>query len=227
MDKHLSTHFDMDLTVLLEKLMYMGTSVELQLKRTLVAFSESNESLLDEIFATERNIDALEIAIDEGCSQVIVMRQPVARDLRFVLAVSKAVAILERAADEIVRIANRVNHLKNNQSIKEIDKTNILLLGDMSGKILQHALEAFAQMNAKVAAEVMQEDEAINLQFYELRDSFMTTMKQNPDTITTYLDLLVIVKALERIGDYAKKIAEFIIYVAKGTDVRHGMTGNQ
>ncbi len=93
----------------------------------------------------------------------------------------------------------------------------------MSLVILKHALDAFTQMSAKHAAEIIKEDEAINTEFYNLRDSFMKAMKENPQTITTYLDLLVIVKALERLGDYAKKMSEFIIYVVKGTDIRHGM----
>ncbi len=224
-DKHLSTHFDMDLKVLLDKLLFMGSSVELQLKRTLTALSESNESLLEEIFLTEQKIDALEITIDEGCSQVIVMRQPVARDLRFVLAVSKAVAILERAADETVRIAKRVRHITEHGSVTLADKTNIIHLGEMSGVILKHALDAFANMDVKNASQIMLEDKVINSEFYSLRDSFLSEMKQNPETITLYLDLLVIVKALERVGDYAKKIAEFIVYVVQGTDVRHQMQG--
>jgi phosphate transport system protein len=220
-DKHLSTHFDMDLKVLLDKLIFMGASVEMQLKRTLAALSEVNESLLDEIFVAEQKIDALEVTIDEGCSQVIVMRQPVARDLRFVLAVSKAVAILERAADETIRIAKRIRHLAQTESIKATDKANIIHLGEMSGVILKHALDAFANMDVKSAKAIMLEDKAINMEFYNLRDSFMNAMKENPDMITTYLDLLVIVKALERLGDYAKKVAEFIVYVVDGTDMRH------
>ncbi len=102
-DRHISSTFDMNLKELLDKLIFMGTAVELQLKRTLAAFSDSNPALLEEIFVRERDIDALEITIDEACSQVIVMRQPVARDLRFVLAVSKAGAILDRASDEGVK----------------------------------------------------------------------------------------------------------------------------
>jgi phosphate transport system protein len=91
----------------------------------------------------------------------------------------------------------------------------------MSGEILKHALDAFANMDVQEASQIMLEDKAINIEFNHLRDGFMKAMKDNPETITLYLDLLVIVKALERVGDYAKKIAEFIVYVVNGTDLRH------
>lgn len=220
-DKHLSTYFDKDLKLLLDKLMFMGNCVELQLQRTMSALSNVNEDALEEIFQTEQKIDAMEITIDQGCSEVIVMRQPVARDLRFVLAVSKAVAILERAADETIRIAKRIRSLGDESVINPSDMANIMHLGEMAGVILKHALDAFANMDAKNASEIMLEDKAINMEFYNLRDNFMKAIKENPESIHIYLDLLVIVKALERVGDYAKKIAEFIVYVVQGTDVRH------
>jgi phosphate transport system protein len=220
-DKHLSTYFDLDLKQLLDKLIFMGHEVEQQVQRILSALNNADASLIEEIFQTEQRIDALEVEIDQGCSQLIVMRQPVARDLRFVLAVSKAVAILERAADETIRIAKRIRHLGETEAIDPIEKKNILHLGEMSGLILKHALDAFANMDVKNASAIMLEDKAINMEFYNLRDGFMKAMKENPETINVYLDLLVIVKALERVGDYAKKIAEFIVYVVHGTDLRH------
>ena len=180
-----------------------------------------DQTLIDEIFTQEQKIDEQEMEIDDECGRIIAIRQPAAKDLRFILAVSKAVAILERAADEVVRIVKHAQHISENKPNAAIPHDDITHLGEMALIIFHQSLAAFAQQDSEAAHSLMLQDKAINEEFHKLRAKFIATMTADPASIDLFLDLLSIVKAIERIGDYAKKIGEYIIYVTKGTDIRH------
>ena len=220
-NKHIFSQFDSDLSALSNHLLTMGQEVEQQFKRALAALEHFDNDLIEQVFVEEQKINAQEIDIDEECGRIIAIRQPAASDLRFVLAVSKAVAILERAADEVVRIVKHARHIVEDKNKSGIPYNDIAPLGSMAIAIFHQSLSAFAELDSEAANALRQQDKAINEEFRKLRAKFIAAMTANPSSIGLSLDMLSIVKAIERFGDYAKKIGEYVVYVSKGTDIRH------
>ena len=173
------------------------------------------------VIENEKLVNDLEIQIDLACTELIARRQPTARDLRLVMAVSKAITNLERAGDEAERVAKRTKRLIESGVNSKINVAEIRLSGQMAISLLRRSLDAFARLDTVAAAEVVQEDRQIDEEFRAFVRKLITYMMEDPHTISTGLDMLTIAKAIERIGDHAKNIAEFVIYVAKGSDVRH------
>jgi phosphate transport system protein len=152
---------------------------------------------------------------------LIARRQPTARDLRLVMAVSKAITNLERAGDEADRIARRTKHILEDSASHGINTAEIRLSGQMAVSLLRRSLDCFARLDTKAAAEVVNEDKQIDEEFKAFVRKLTSYMAEDPRTISVGLDMLSIAKAVERIGDHSKNIAEFVIYIVKGTDVRH------
>jgi phosphate transport system protein len=220
-DKHLSSQFDADLNALCSKLLEMGGLVELQISNALQAFSEMNLDLCEKVIQTEKQVNDYEIQIDLTCTELIAKRQPTARDLRLVMAVSKAITNLERAGDEAERVARRTKRLIESGLKSQINVAEIKLSGQMAISLLRRSLDAFARLDTTSAVEVVQEDRQIDEEFRAFVRKLISYMMEDPKAITAGLDMLSIAKAIERIGDHAKNIAEFVIYIAKGSDVRH------
>ncbi len=220
-DKHLSTQFDTDLNGLCSKLLEMGGLVELQISNAMKAFSEMNLDLCNQVIQSEKLVNDFEVQIDLTCTEFIARRQPTARDLRLVMAISKAITNLERAGDEAERVAKRTKRLIESNIKTEINFSEIKLSGQMAISLLRRSLDAFARLDTIAAVEVVQEDRQIDEEFRAFVRKLISYMMEDPKTITAGLDMLSIAKAIERIGDHAKNIAEFVIYIAKGSDVRH------
>ncbi len=220
-DKHLSTQFDADLNAINTKLLQMGGLVEAQIDTAMKALADFDATLAEQVIERENQINALEIEIDADCGNIIARRQPTARDLRLVMAISKTITNLERAGDEAAKIAKRTKRLMQDPSAHALNYAGVERSGDMAATILRHALDAFARLDTAEAVSILKEDKAIDEEFRGFMRELITYMMENPRTISVSLDLLFIAKAIERIGDHAKNIAEFIIYIVKGTDVRH------
>ena len=220
-DKHLSSQFDADLNILCSKLLEMGGLVELQISKAMQAFSEMNSELCDQVMQSEKQVNDYEVQIDLTCTELIARRQPTARDLRLVMAVSKAITNLERAGDEAERVARRAKRLIESDLKSQINVAEIKLSGQMAISLLRRSLDAFARLDTTSAVAVVQEDRQIDEEFRAFVRKLISYMMEDPKTITAGLDMLSIAKAIERIGDHAKNIAEFVIYIAKGSDVRH------
>ncbi|MEB2541728.1 MULTISPECIES: phosphate signaling complex protein PhoU [Burkholderia] len=220
-DKHLSSQFDADLALVSTRLLEMGGLVELQIARAMQALATFDLDIVEKVIADERRLNAMEIAIDEELSNIIARRQPAARDLRLLMATSKTVTNLERAGDEARKIAKRVRRIAVDISARSINVAEIKLSGEMATHILRRALDAFARLDIVSATQIVRDDHAIDEQFRAFVRKLATYMMEDPRSISVGLDYLFIAKAIERIGDHATNIAEFIIYVAKGTDVRH------
>jgi phosphate transport system protein len=152
---------------------------------------------------------------------LIARRQPIASDLRLVMAVSKAITNLERAGDEADRIARRTKHIMEDSASHSINTAEIRLSGQMAVSLLRRSLDCFARLDTKAAAEVVNEDKQIDEEFKAFVRKLTSYMAEDPRTVSVGLDMLSIAKAVERIGDHSKNIAEFVIYIVKGTDVRH------
>ncbi|WP_128112441.1 phosphate signaling complex protein PhoU [Polynucleobacter necessarius] len=221
-DKHLSSQFDTDLNGLCSKLLEMGGLVESQISNAMRAFSEMNLELCNQVIQSEKLVNDYEVQIDLTCTEFIARRQPTARDLRLVMAISKAITNLERAGDEAERVAKRTKRLIESNIQTEINAVEIKLSGQMAISLLCRSfLDAFARLDTIAAVEVVQEDRQIDEEFRAFVRKLISYMMEDPKTITAGLDILSIAKAIERIGDHVKNIAEFVIYIAKGSDVRH------
>ncbi|TAM52382.1 MAG: phosphate signaling complex protein PhoU [Paraburkholderia sp.] len=220
-DKHLSSQFDADLNLVSSKVLEMGGLVEAQITRAMQALNEFDESIADQVIAAEETVNTMEVVIDEECSNVIARRQPAARDLRLLLAISKTITNLERAGDEAEKIAKRVKRLTEDGASRTVNIAEIKVSGEMAVSILRRALDAFARLDTVAAAQIVRDDKAIDEEFRAFVRKLVTYMMEDPRTISAGLEFLTIAKAIERIGDHAKNIAEFIIYIVKGTDVRH------
>ena len=220
-DKHLSTQFDSELGDVSSRVMQMGGLVESQIHRAIYALSEFSVESANEVTAAESKVNAMEVEIDRELSSIIARRQPTARDLRLLIAISKATANLERVGDEAEKIARMVRSIIQSGSPRSLPSMELRVAADMASGQLRKALDAFARLDTATALAILKEDDLIDREFDGFVRKLITYMMEDPRMISPSLDLLFVAKAIERIGDHAKNIAEFVIYVAKGEDIRH------
>jgi phosphate transport system protein len=220
-DKHLSSQFDADLNAVSSKVLEMGGLVESQIINAMQALNTFDMDIVEAVILAETRLNTMEVEIDEECSNIIARRQPAARDLRLLMAISKTITNLERAGDEAEKIAKRVKRINEDGMGRNVNIAEIKLSGEMAVSILRRALDAFARLDTVAAAQIVRDDKAIDEEFRAFVRKLVTYMMEDPRMISAGLDYLFIAKSVERIGDHAKNIAEFIIYIVKGTDVRH------
>ncbi|AIO47991.1 MULTISPECIES: phosphate signaling complex protein PhoU [Burkholderia] len=220
-DKHLSSQFDADLNAVSSKVLEMGGLVESQIVGAMHALNEFDRERAEKVIAAEETLNAMEVDIDQECGNIIARRQPAARDLRLLMSISKTITNLERAGDEAEKIAKRVRRLIDEPAARAVNIAEIKVSGEMAVTILRRALDAFARLDTVAAAQIVKDDKEIDQEFRAFVRKLVSYMQEDPRTISVGLEYLFIAKAIERIGDHAKNIAEFIIYIVKGTDVRH------
>jgi phosphate transport system protein len=221
-DKHLSTQFDSELNSLSSRVMEMGGLVESQIRQASFAISEFNADVARQVIETEDRVNQMEVEIDRELSSVIARRQPTARDLRLLMAISKTTANLERVGDEARRIARMVlSIVEKGGAVRTLPASELRVASDLASAQLRKALDAFARLDTTAAVAIMKGDHMLDKEFDGFVRKLITYMMEDPRTISASLDLLFVAKAIERIGDHATNIAEFIIYVVKGADVRH------
>lgn len=220
-DKHLSTQFDTELNAVSSRVMELGGLVESQIRKAIYALSQFSSEVADEVEVTEQRVNAMELEIDRELASIIGRRQPTARDLRLLLAISKTTANLERVGDESAKIARMVKSIVESGSSRSLPTLDLRVSADLASGLLRKALDAFARLDTAAAVSILKEDDEIDREFDGFVRKLITYMMEDPRTISASLDLLFLAKAIERIGDHAKNIAEFIIYIVKGADVRH------
>jgi phosphate transport system protein len=221
-DKHLSTQFDSELNSLSSRVMEMGGLVESQIRQAMYAIGEFNADVARQVIETEDRVNQMEVEIDRELSSVIARRQPTARDLRLLMAISKTTANLERVGDEARRIARMVlSIVDKGGAVRTLPASELRVAGDLASAQLRKVLDAFARLDTAAAVAIMKEDHILDKEFDGFVRKLITYMMEDPRTISSSLDLLFVAKAIERIGDHATNIGEFIIYVVKGADVRH------
>lgn len=221
MDKHLSSQFDSELNAACGHLLAMGGMVETQIQQAIHALAHYSEDSVNLVIETEARINAAEVQMDQELSTIIARRQPTARDLRLLLAISKATANLERAGDEATRIARMVRSLIQKGTARTLPISELRLSADLAAQQLRSALDAFARLDTAAAIRILKQDGQIDAEFDGFVRQLITYMMEDARTISASLDLLFVAKAIERIGDHAKNVAELIIYIVKGADVRH------
>jgi phosphate transport system protein len=220
-DKHLSTQFDSELNGVSSRVMELGGLVESQIRQAIYAFMQLSAEAADEVNAMELRVNQMEVEIDRELSSIIARRQPTARDLRLLIAISKTTANLERVGDETTKIARMVKSIIKSGVVLTLPSSDLRVAADLASGLLRKALDAFARLDTATAVSILKEDDAIDREFDGFVRKLITYMMEDPRTISASLDLLFLAKAIERIGDHAKNIAEFIIYIVKGADVRH------
>jgi phosphate transport system protein len=220
-DKHLSTQFDSELSAVSTRVMEMGGLVESQILTAVQALSQFSGEAAQQVIAAEAQVNGMEIEIDRELSSIIARRQPTARDLRLLIAISKTTANLERTGDEAEKIARMVKSIIESGEGRTLPASELRVAADLASGLLRKALDAFARLDANAAVSILKEDNLIDREFDGFVRKLITYMMEDPRTISASLDLLFVAKAIERIGDHAKNIAEFIIYVVKGADIRH------
>jgi phosphate transport system protein len=220
-DKHLSTQFDSELNGVSSRVMELGGLVESQIRQAIYALAQFHAEAASQVLATEDKVNQMEVEIDRELSSIIARRQPTARDLRLLMAISKTTANLERVGDEAAKIARMVRSIIDSGSSRNLPASELRVAADLASGLLRKALDAFARLDCNAALSILKEDDLIDREFDGFVRKLITYMMEDPRTISASLDLLFLAKAIERIGDHAKNIAEFIIYVVKGADVRH------
>jgi phosphate transport system protein len=220
-DKHLSTQFDSELNGVSARVMEMGGLAESQIRQAIYALSQFSAEAAQQVIELEPRVNAMEIEIDRELSSIIARRQPTARDLRLLIAISKTTANLERVGDEAEKIARMVKSIIESGAARTLPSSELRVAADLASGLLRKALDALARLDTTVAVTILKEDDMIDREFDGFVRKLITYMMEDPRTISASLDLLFLAKAIERIGDHAKNIAEFIIYIVKGTDVRH------
>ena len=195
--------------------------------RAVKALTDFDAELASAVLATEERVNLTEVEIDHDLSTIIARRQPTARDLRLLIAISKTIANLERVGDEAARIARTVQRLLSAgvSSRLRLPVNDLAYEAELAGAQLRKALDAFARLDVDKAVEVLKQDDQIDQEFEGLMRKLITFMMEDPRTISSSIDLVFVAKAIERVGDHAKNLAEQIIYIVKGTDVRHNPVG--
>ena len=222
-DKHLSTQFDAELSEISNRVLEMGGLVESQVAQAVYALTNFSGETASLVLERELRVNSMEVEIDRDLSAIIARRQPTARDLRLLIAISKTIGNLERIGDEATRIARTVQRLMNSgvSSRLRLPVADIAFGANLATAQLRKVLDAFARLDVNRALEVLKQDDEIDKEFDGLLRKLITYMMEDPRTISSSIDLVFVAKAIERVGDHAKNLSEQIIYIVKGTDVRH------
>jgi|TARA_B110000259_G_scaffold82482_1_gene96353 phosphate transport system protein len=219
-ENHYMKQFDEELEEIRTRLMEMGGKVEQQLQNAIRAIGEADSQLAEEVIKEEQLVDNMEVDIDEACILIIARRQPAASDLRLVMMVTKAVNDLERIGDEAKKIANHALILAG-ESGSSKGYTEVRHLGQSVVSMLSNALDAFARFDVDAAMRTIEEDKQIDQEYKTALRELATYMMEDPRSISRVINILWVVRSLERIGDHAKNLCEQIVFVVKGKDIRH------
>ena len=220
-DKHLSSQFDSELNQVSTRVMELGGLVEEQIRQAIYALSQFSLDAVAQVQALEQRVNGMEVEIDHELITIIARRQPTARDLRLVMAFSKATANLERMGDEATRMARMVRSIIESGAARSLPSSDLRVAADLASGLLRKALDAFARLDTRAALAILKEDDLIDREFDGFVRKLVTYMMEDARTISPSLDLLFLAKAIERIGDHSKNVAELIIYLVEGKDVRH------
>jgi phosphate transport system protein len=220
-EKHISSQFDTELNTISTNVLEMGGLVESQLHQAIYALVHMNLATAEQVIENEGKINQMELRIDHDIISTIGRRQPTARDLRFLMAISRTTQNLERAGDEIERMARMVKSIIKSGSPRNLPTSELRVAADLAAAMLRKTLDSFARLDTTMAVTIIKEDDLIDDEYNGFLRKLITYMMEDPRTISPSLDLLFLAKSIERVGDHAKNIAEQIIFIVKGEDVRH------
>ncbi len=220
MSEHTSKQFDTELETVRTRVLQMGGLVEEQIQRAVDALNSGNMEEIEVVKQNDHRVNAMEVELDEACSHIIARRQPAASDLRLIIAVVKTITDLERIGDEAEKIA-RMAKLIHEAERLHMPRLELQHVADLALAMLRNSLDAFARLDSQAARRVVRQDAAVDTEFRSILRQLITFMMEDPRTISRALEVLFVAKALERIGDHSKNMAEYVIYMVEGRDVRH------
>ena len=218
--RHISRQFDQELDEVRSRVLKMGGLVEDQLERTLFALRDGDSSAVRDVAKIDERVNAMEVEIDEVCTQILARRHPAAGDLRLIVATTKSVRDLERMGDEVERVAGMVEHALDNDIKKKYYK-GLLSLGEHVKELLHSTLDTYARMETRTAVKNIRMDQAIDEEYARVVIKMVDCMKADPANISDALDVMWAARSFERIGDHCINICENVIYLVEGQDVRH------
>lgn len=221
MAEHISKQFHSELENVRSKVLQMGGLVEKQLSQTMAALEAGTLAPLLAAGVADEEINAMEVSIDDECQLIIARRQPAASDLRLVLTVSRVIVDLERIGDEVKKIATKGHQLLSQRDVKPAQFYDFNRMAAMALAMLRRALDAFARLDTSAAVELKETDEHLDQEYQNQLRLLVTYMMEDPRTIGALIDVLFMLKSIERVGDHAKNITEHVVYLAKGVDIRH------
>jgi phosphate transport system protein len=219
---HVSEQFNLELEDLRNKVLAMGGLVEKNISDAINSVIDNNDELAEKVIENDVRVNEMELAIDEECQRVIARRQPAAGDLRMIITVMKAISELERCGDEAEKIARM--GMKINGSGRDTYRGHYVELRHMAEgvrKMLHNALDAFARMDVDTACTCIEFDQYINEEYESVMRQLITLMMEDTRNVKRTLDVIWCARALERIGDHAKKVCEYIVFMVTGRDIRH------
>lgn len=218
--QHISQQFETELQDIRSRVLAMAGLVEQQVTDALEALITANVDLARLVIEQDQLVNDFEIQIDEECTQIIALRQPTASDLRLIIAILKTITDLERIGDEASSIARKALNLSEQDRPKKSFR-ELSTLGKHVSAMLRDALDAFARFDVDAALAVAREDKHVDEEYEGILRQMITYMMEDPRTISRVLDLIWSARSLERIGDHAKNVCEYVIYLVEGKDVRH------
>ena len=221
MSEHIYKQFDADMEAVRARVLEMGGLVEEQVNKAVDALISGNAAMAEEVVTNDHRVNALEVAVDEACTNIIARRQPTAGDLRMILTIIKTITDLERIGDEASKIARYAVKVYESDRMVTPRYNEIKYMSGLAIKMLRESLDAFARLDVSGAANVARQDMEVDEEFHLITRHLITFMMEDPRTISTFIDLLFVVKAIERIGDHAKNMSEYVVFMVKGKDVRH------
>jgi len=217
--KHTDKSYDMELDELRSKLLTLGGKVEAEIALSMRALAERDSKLAEQVLSADQEVNLLELEVDEGCRRLLALRQPAASDLRFITTALKIVVDLERIGDLAVNIAERAIDLNQSPALRPVH--DLTRLAQLCQSQLRKALDAFVDGDAAKAEEVIKDDDLLDALYHNLFSELLALMMEDPRNIRRANSLLFVAKHLERLGDHATNVAEMVIYMVRGTDVRH------
>jgi len=219
--RHLDAQFDEDLQRMRSHVLQMGGLVEAHIQVMIDAYAHGHASDIATILEGERKINELELLVDDDCNNIIALRQPTASDLRLIMGISKIVTDIERSGDEVKKIAKAIRRIHDSGHQTAQFGVGIRHIAETALDMTHQALDALARSDAEQAQTTIHADADLDIAFKSIIRELITHMMEDPRTITTALEIMTIARAIERIGDHAKNICEYVIYVIEGRDVRH------
>jgi phosphate transport system protein len=220
MNKHTYSQFDTELEAIRTRLLEMGGLVARQLMHAIDGISNGDQQLLEQVIEDDRKVNEEEVALDDACIHVIARHAPTAGDLRMVMTMIQMITDIERIGDEAKKIAKAGRHIVDSEAIF-VPKVELRHVANMVVEMLHGALDAFARMDPSSSAEIVRKDKEVDAIFKGIMRQLITYMMEDPRLITRSLDVLFIAKSIERIGDHAKNVSEYVVYMVNGRDVRH------
>ncbi len=220
MSEHTVKQFDTELESIRSRVLQMGGAVEQQVTLAMEGFTEGDMLKIEQVISYDSRINLMEVELDEACIHIIARRQPAASDLRMVMTVVKIITDLERVGDEAKKVAKMARQIHSSDA-GFVPKIELRHISRLSVELLRQALDCFARLDLTLAGEVVRRDKEIDAEFKSITRQLITFMMEDPRTISHSLEIIFISKAFERIGDHAKNICEYVVYMVKGRDVRH------